>query len=142
MTRSDKNRPTIRRCCDIHDDSKETRDNQAGESIKIRDVEKAKKSRNGDKKRARRKSILTTVNFTCKQMFFLFTAVNVLRMLEARLNDCEPSRPGMELHRVPETPAPRALTNNMLTCSLKDRYNGKDIEVIDVTFIIRLCKIL
>lgn len=63
--------------------------------------------------------VLTTVNFTCRQTFFRFTAVNVLRMLEARLRDCEPSSPGMELHKAPETPAPRALTNNMLTCSLK-----------------------
>lgn len=67
------------------------------------------------------------MNFTCRQTFFLFTAVNVLRMLEARLKDCEPSSPGMELHKAPETPAPRALTNSLLTCSLQIfiKYNNK-----------------
>lgn len=62
--------------------------------------------------------ILTTVNLTCKQTFFLFTTVNVRRILEALLKDCEPSKPGIELHKVPETPAPRALTNSTLTSSL------------------------
>lgn len=69
------------------------------------------------------------MNLTCRQAFFLLIAVNVLLILEALLNDWEPSIPGTDPLRAPETPAPRAHTNSLLISSLQ---NGRVIKILEL----------
>lgn len=65
--------------------------------------------------------LIKPILFTCKQMLFLLIAalppVKVLLMLEARLNDCEPSKPTTEPLKL-DAPSPLTDTNSLLISSL------------------------